>query len=114
MYQRSAGELSVQIKSLTEYGLSINQLIVAIMLVILGILTYYVAPTAFLYQKLGLFFTVLNVLLLLMILGMTFISMLVLPATQRLVLSLMMKCFKKDKKLHSLILKNFESHQKRN
>jgi len=54
----------------------------AIMLVVLGVFTYYVAPTAFLYRQYELFFTILNGVLLMMILGLTFISILILPGLQ--------------------------------
>mmetsp|Transcript_2325 Transcript_2325/g.3973 ORF Transcript_2325/g.3973 Transcript_2325/m.3973 type:complete len:755 (-) Transcript_2325:38-2302(-) len=114
VYHRSVGELTVSIKSLQEFGLSVNQFIVSILLVVLGICCYYVAPTAFLYQKLGLFFGVMNGLLLIMILGMTFISLLVLPFLQRLILNLFLLCFYKDRKLKKVILKNFQSHRNRN
>jgi hypothetical protein len=79
MYHRSAGELSVSIKSLEEFGLSLSQLFMAILLVVLGIATYYVAPTSFLYGNFEMFFGILNSLLLMMILGLTFISVLLLP-----------------------------------
>lgn len=48
-------------------------------MVILGILTYYVAPQAFLFRKYEIFFGIMNLLLILMILGMTYVSILVLP-----------------------------------
>ena len=51
----------------------------AVMLVVLGVMTYYVAPTAFIYKNYELFFTILNSVLILMILGLTFISILLLP-----------------------------------
>jgi len=42
-------EISISMKSKDKFGLSLNQLIVAVMLVVMGVLTYYVAPTSFLY-----------------------------------------------------------------
>jgi hypothetical protein len=79
LYQRSASELTVTITKLSEIGLSLPQLVMAVMLVVLGVLTYYVAPSAFLFGKFELFFFILNSVLLLMIIGLTFISVLVLP-----------------------------------
>jgi hypothetical protein len=49
------------------------------MLVVMGVLIYYVAPMSFLFGHFQLFFEILNSLLVLMILGMTFISILALP-----------------------------------
>ena len=51
----------------------------AAMLVILGVLTYYVAPASFLFRKFEWFFLIMNGLLLMMIIGLTFISILLLP-----------------------------------
>lgn len=71
--------MAIQIKKLKNYGLSLPQFVMASMLVFLGVLTYYVAPTAFIYKNYELFFTILNGVLILMILGLTFISILILP-----------------------------------
>ena len=82
----------------------------AIMLVVMGVFTYYVAPTAFLYKKYELFFTILNGVLLMMILGLTFIAILILPALQSSLLELFLCCYRKDQKLKKIISKNMESH----
>jgi hypothetical protein len=97
-----------------KFGLSINQFVFSMMLVVLGGLTYYVAPTAFLYQQFSIFFGILNFILLIMILGMTFIATLLLPYVQMLILNLFMCCCKKDRILKPVIAKNFEAHESRN
>ena len=116
MYQRSVGELDVQIKSLEHYGLSLNQLLASIMLVVLGILTYFVAPQAFLFKDFELFFGIMNSLLLLMILGLTFLTILIFPYLERLFVNLFLwsPCGRKDKKLKDVIMKNLQSHKRRN
>lgn len=101
-------------KSLRDMGLSVNQLIIALLLVIMGVLTYYVAPTAFFFKRYGIFFGILNAVLLQMIIGLTFLSILILPAFQKLFLGLFLCCCKRDKKLKQIILKNLQSHEKRN
>lgn len=82
----------------------------AIMLVVLGVLTYYVAPSAFIYKNFELFFVILNSILILMILGLTFISVLLLPYLQQLLLSAFLCCYRKDRKLEAIISKNMEAH----
>mmetsp|Transcript_22269 Transcript_22269/g.34447 ORF Transcript_22269/g.34447 Transcript_22269/m.34447 type:complete len:800 (-) Transcript_22269:1038-3437(-) len=114
IYHRSAGELSVSVKKLQDIGLSVPQLVLSIMLVVGGIFTYYVAPTAFLYGKFGLFFFILNSLLLCMILGLTFVAILVLPLLMNGLLSLFLFFVPKDRKLKFLIQKNMQAHQTRN
>ena len=52
---------------------------VSILFVVMGVFTYYVAPTSFLFGKFEIFFEILNGVLLLMIIGMTFIGVLLLP-----------------------------------
>ena len=84
------------------------------MLVVLGIFTYYVAPTAFLFGNYELFFYILNGVLLMMILGLTFVSILVIPYIQTAFLNIFLFVMKKDRKLKTLVMKNMESHQKRN
>lgn len=120
LYHRSVSDISVSVQKLQDYGLSIPQLIMSLMLVILGIFTYYVAPSAFLYRNYELFFLILNCVLLLMILGLTFISILLLPVLQNIMLGIMLlinrvccPCWK-DRKIKVIIQKNMESHQIRN
>jgi hypothetical protein len=86
----------------------------SLMLVVLGILTYYVAPAAFLLGKFELFFGILNSLLLMMILGLTFISILLLPKVMKFFIHVFMFINNKDIKLKEIVMKNLKSHKKRN
>lgn len=99
LYHRSVNELVVSIKRLEEIGLSVNQLIVSIMLVLMGILTYYIAPMSFLYKNYTLFFFILNLVLILMILGLAFISILLLPYCEIGFVKLFLLIGRVDKKL---------------
>ena len=74
---RSTGELSVQITRLEEIGVEPSHLVMSVMLIILGIGCYYVAPVSFLYENFRLFFLCLQLLLLCMIIGMTLLIMLI-------------------------------------
>lgn len=49
------------------------------MLVGMGVVTYYLAPMSFIYKNYTMFFMILNFVLILMILGLSFLSLLVLP-----------------------------------
>jgi len=99
LYHRKAGELTIAVQKLEDYGLSVSQFVMAIMLVVLGVCTYYVAPVAFLFKKYEIFFLILNGLLLIMVLGLTFISMLLQPYLQDLIVSIFMCCCRRDKRL---------------
>lgn len=48
LYHRVNDQLSVNIKRLENMGLSLGQSLIALTLIVIGILTYYVAPMAFL------------------------------------------------------------------
>jgi hypothetical protein len=102
----------VQIKRLEEMGLSLNQLIVAIMLVFLGILTYYVAPMSWVYKNYTLFFFILNFILILMILGLAFVSILLLPYVEIMLVKLFTLFY--DKNLYQIVRKNLDGHEARN
>lgn len=52
-----------------------------ILLVVLGVLTYYFVPLSFIMKKYVMFFVILNLILIMMILGLAFVSLLLLPAT---------------------------------
>ncbi len=114
MYHRSVNELTVSIKRLEEMGFSLNQMIIAIMLVLLGGITYYVAPLSWIYGNYSLFFFVINLILIMMIMGLAFISILLLPYIQVMFLKIFL-CFRRsDRNLERVVKKNFESHEGRN
>ena len=70
------------------------------MLIIFGFLCYYVAPTAFIQENLQLFLMIMNFILLLIILGMTFIAVLLQPFIENLLIKLWLNFVcRRDKKL---------------
>ncbi len=79
VYHRVVNEFSVQIIKLEKRGISLTQILVAIMLISIGVLTYYVAPASFLYNRIDIFLFIMNLILICMILGLTFIALLILP-----------------------------------
>ena len=85
-------------------------MIVAFLLVVLGGITYYVAPLSWVYENYSLFFFVINLILIMMILGLAFVSILLLPFIQTLFLKLFLLIIRKDKNLEKVVEKNFESH----
>jgi len=84
------------------------------MFVVLGVLTYYVAPAAFLFGEFGLFFMIINGLLIMMVLGLTFLAVLVLPYVQVLLVNILLMLMPTDYRLKTLIYKNMEANKKRN
>ena len=114
MYHRVINEISVQIVKLTDLGLSLVQLVGAIILTATGFTTYYFGPLSFMNKKLGIFLGIVNTILLMMILGFVFLINLIQPFAERLVLKLITSVYRSDKNLQSIVEKNFEGHRRRN
>jgi len=86
----------------------------AILLVVLGAFTYYVVPSSFLFKRYALFFGVFQAILLLLLLGLTFLAVLFLPFLQRFFAVLFLWIIRKDLRLKPLVVKNLDSHKRRN
>ena len=100
---------------LADMGMSVNQFIVAIMLVLVGFSTYYVIPMAFLKQEEILLFVLLNLLLILIIIGLTFICVLVFRYVEAALLWLTLHtCCCRDRHVYTIIVKNMDGHRPRN
>lgn len=104
----------MSVQKLQQIGLSITQTTIATLAVVLGFVSYYVVPTAFIYQDLMLFFTILNSILLLMILGLCILALLLVPPLQALLLKGMLLVFRRDRKLLPVISQNMHAHRNRN
>ena len=96
-------------------GLSFNQLIMSLLLIIFGVLCYYAAPVSFLNQDIHTFLLILQALLICLILGLTFLASLFQPLLEGAIAWVLVKgIFRHDSKLYSLLKKNLESHRSRN
>ena len=96
-------------------GVSINQVIVSLVLIIVGFSCYYLVPYSILKQKWTLVFMLLNIVLILVIIGLTFICVLLFEYLERLLLWICINticCC--DRKLHHVIKKNMDAHRPRN
>jgi hypothetical protein len=96
-------------------GLSLNQTIVGSMLLVLGFVTYYCVPLTFFYQKMQWFFFIFDALLIMIILGMTFMSILIFEYVEKAFLWVTIQtCCRRDRRLEILISKNLDGHRNRN
>ena len=115
MNKRTDGEIGVKIKKLEEIGMDTNQLIVAVLLISIGFSSYYVVPYGFIHDDLTLVSTVMNMILVLIMLGLSMICVLVFPFLEQLILwSSLNTCCRRDKKLIKVIESNMDGHRKRN
>lgn len=115
VFHTGINDVMVKIVKLESFGISPFELVLGVTLVVVGVLTYYVAPSAFLYDRLDLFFFILNIVLVGMIIGLAFLSFLIFPYMQTALVYLMTWALSFDIKLRPLIMKNMhESHKGRN
>nr|CAG4716010.1 unnamed protein product [Naegleria fowleri] len=104
-------ETTVKMIKLEELGLEPWQTGVAIMLVVIGFVVYYMIPYSFIFTDLPLFFFILNAILLGMLLGLCVIAVVIQPFFERLVLNIIL-CGH-ERRLKTLISKNLAGHRKR-
>jgi hypothetical protein len=85
-------------------------MVLGLTLVGFGIMSYYVIPLAFLLGNFGLLFSSLTNILLMVTFGMCFLTMLIQPLVQRVVLEIILFFAWGDRRLKPLILKNIDAH----
>ena len=74
-------------------------MLLAVTLVFMGVVCYYFAPAAFINGDPKLFLAIINIILMLMILGLTLIINLLQPYLENICVRLMLLLFKKDRNL---------------
>ena len=114
LYHHIVSDLLVKIQKLEDMGLSMTQTVIAFTLIGCGVLAYYVAPYAIIYQDFRLFFMIMNIICICMIIGLVIIVQIFAPYLESLILSISMFICWKDRKLKSLISTNKKAHEKRN
>ena len=113
--RRSNDEVGIKVEKLEDAGISVNQLIISLILIVVGFSCYYLVPYAIFKQKYTWVFMLLNLVLILVIIGLTFICMLLFEYIERLLLWLTINsCCRCDKRLHHVISKNMDAHRPRN
>jgi hypothetical protein len=73
VFHSAASDTVVKIQKLTDFGVSLFQVSLGLILVSMGLMTYYLAPAAFLFNHLEIFFFILNIVLIGMIFGLSLI-----------------------------------------
>ena len=113
IFRQRNTETRVFMIKLAELGLEPWQTLLGWFLVIGGFMVYYLIPYAFVFNNFALFFVVLDLILMVMLLGLCMLSYTTQGVLMRAALSSLMM-WGKEKRLHTLILKNMESHKDRN
>eukprot|EP00762_Andalucia_godoyi_P002414 ANDGO_02681.mRNA.1 FtsX domain-containing protein len=108
-------ETSVTMQKLEELGIEPWQTALGIVLVIFGIIVYYLIPYSFTFQDWPLFFTILNAILLGMLLGLCLLVQPFEVYLERafLWIFLIATFCNPDKKMHTLVKKSMAGHRPR-
>ena len=115
IFHTGINDVYVQIIKLESFGFSPFEIVLGITLLVMGVLTYYMAPAAFLFNRIDIFFFILNLILVGMIIGLAMICFLLFQYIQTGMIYLITWILRFDIKLRPLVLKNMnESHKKRN
>ena len=86
-----------------------------VLLVLIGTITYYGVPLSFLNENYFMAFVILSLILIMVILGLTFMCTLLFNIVERLFLWIVLNtCCRRDKRIHKIIRKQMDSHQVRN
>eukprot|EP01006_Ploeotia_vitrea_P006656 TRINITY_DN14289_c0_g1_i1.p1 TRINITY_DN14289_c0_g1~~TRINITY_DN14289_c0_g1_i1.p1 ORF type:complete len:1295 (-),score=88.49 TRINITY_DN14289_c0_g1_i1:31-3585(-) len=111
VYHQAFAETTVVVTKLEDLGLAPWQTAVAVIMVVSGFTVYYLIPLSFIFNNLVLFFTILNVILLSMLVGLCMIT----QSLQTVMQSGVLWCIVwfNDRKMLSLIKKNLHGHTKR-
>jgi hypothetical protein len=96
-------------------GLSPTQTVIGLMLVCYGFVTYYLVPLTFFNGNMKWYLLIFDALLIMIILGLTFMSLLLFEHLEKVLLTILMwTCARKDRKLKGVIEKNLDGHRNRN
>ena len=113
IFNKKIGDLVVSIIKLENLGVSPTTLIAAITLIVIGLLTYYLAPMSFILLNSQMFLFIMIAILITMLLGLIILTQLLVPYLQKLILKIIMIFSCKDRKLQLIVLKNLEGHKRR-
>ena len=111
---KKIGDIIVSMIKLENLGISPSMFIGSITLIIIGTVTYYLAPLSYIFNNLSLFLFIMICILISMVLGLIILFQLIVPYIQDFILKIIMFLSYKDRKFHLLILRNLDCHKRRN
>ena len=112
LYHQTFSDVRVRVIYLAKLGLSTWQISLAVLMVLVGLTTYYIVPLAFITRNFGMFLGILNAVLLGMLLGLSMVAQTLQAVMERLVVWCVM--WGADRKLATVVKKNLNGHENRN
>ena len=114
IFNKKIGDIIISFIKLEYLGISPTTFIAAIILIIIGLATYYLAPLSFLFLDFQLFLFIMIAILITMLLGLIILTQLLVPYLQKIILKIIIFISYIDRNLYLIVLKNLEGHKKRN
>jgi ABC-type lipoprotein release transport system permease subunit len=114
IFNKKIGDIIISVIKLEYLGISPTTFIAAIILIIIGLATYYLAPLSFLFLDFQLFLFIMIAILITMLLGLIILTQLLVPYLQKIILKIIIFISYIDRNLYLIVLKNLEGHKKRN
>jgi len=115
MTRRSNDGPAVSIRKLEDFNFNVTEVILALLLILFSFTTYYIIPWTFTSGRSGLFLTILNLILVLVLIGLTLLARAIINPVAKFFLALVTKLFcTRDKRLMPIIKMNMEAHKSRN
>ena len=114
LYRRGVDEVVVEIVRFEKMGVGVSSTLNGFLLVVMGVMSYYFAPSAFLFRNIKLFLYIMNIILFFLLFGLTALANLLQKPLEKLLIKLWLLLIYKDKPLEKIILKNMSGHSERN
>jgi hypothetical protein len=73
IFNNGTNEVFIKIIKLSNFGISVFEIVLGITLSVFGFLIYFVVPAAFAYGELSIFFLIMTIVLVGMIIGLSFL-----------------------------------------
>eukprot|EP00826_Nyctotherus_ovalis_P039027 TRINITY_DN3712_c0_g1_i4.p1 TRINITY_DN3712_c0_g1~~TRINITY_DN3712_c0_g1_i4.p1 ORF type:complete len:585 (-),score=86.99 TRINITY_DN3712_c0_g1_i4:1329-3083(-) len=122
LYHHAISDIYISIVKLENMGTSLTQALIGLMLVICGIMAYYLVPYSLVFENIRLFFYVLILILLLMVLGnfcldiigLIIIMQIIYPYLEKAIGYALTFVFHFDNNLSCAVQNNLKGHRSRN
>jgi len=112
IYHHVINDITVRMIRLSDLGLDLWQTAISLLMVVVGFITYYLVPYAFINRKMDVFLGILNGILMGMLLGLCILAQIVQPFLERFFLWILTRPV--HPQLNALCRKNLGAHRGRN
>jgi ABC-type antimicrobial peptide transport system permease subunit len=112
IYHHVISDVNVRVQKLAELGIDLWQTALALLMLVVGIVVFYVIPYAFIFKEIPVFLGILSAVLLGMLMGLCVLAQLMQPSLERIILRFVV--WGRHARLRPLVAKNLVGHRNRN